>query len=506
MIKNKTLLFWILSLLSIVFYFFSRLQNLTIIPVFGDEAIYLRWSQIIKSVETLRFIPLTDGKQPLFMWVTVLFFKIVSDPLIAGRLVSVFSGFFTLIFIYLILLIGQNYSSSQTDFKKFLVESFKKYQISSFLGVFIYLTSTYFFFFDRLAVPDNLLSSLLTVSLFLLLLILKFPRFDLAILLGISLGISWLTKSPAVYFITISLFFLISKFKIKYLFYFFTVLIFSFTIYNILRLGPQFHQINLRNQDYIWSLSEIIKHPFDPLLPHVSDIKTLLSTYFNPLFLIIFVSLLIKKIIKKDFSNFYFYLILFFWFLAPMLATAIFAKVFTARYILFSMPALTLFFSILILELPNRKILLIVLLLQIFPLILNLKLSTNPMFIQLPSTETGYLQDWTSGWGIQTASKYLIDRSSQANVIVGTEGYFGTLPDGLQIYTNQKNQLTVFGVGIGFEKIPEKLIDARNHGDEVYLLLNQSRLKLLPQETDKLEIIQKYLKPKQDYLILYRLK
>jgi len=51
MIKNK--LFRIFLLLLIVFIFlFSRLQNLTAIPVFGDEAIYIRWSQIIKSEES----------------------------------------------------------------------------------------------------------------------------------------------------------------------------------------------------------------------------------------------------------------------------------------------------------------------------------------------------------------------------------------------------------------------------------------------------------------------
>ena len=60
--KNKKYLYLGIIL---VFYFLSRLINLNSLPVFGDEAIYVRWAQIIKSVDTLRFIPLTDGKQPL---------------------------------------------------------------------------------------------------------------------------------------------------------------------------------------------------------------------------------------------------------------------------------------------------------------------------------------------------------------------------------------------------------------------------------------------------------
>ena len=70
----------ILILLTICLLFLvSRIWNLTSLPVFGDEAIYVRWSQIIKSVDSLRFIPQTDGKQPLYMWFTALNLKFFSE-------------------------------------------------------------------------------------------------------------------------------------------------------------------------------------------------------------------------------------------------------------------------------------------------------------------------------------------------------------------------------------------------------------------------------------------
>jgi hypothetical protein len=125
--------------------------------------------------------------------------------------------------------------------------------------------------------------------------------------------------------------------------------------------------------------------------------------------------------------------------------------------------------------------------------------------LKLPSTDTGYIVDWTSGWGIKETSEYLISRSKEVNVIVGTEGAFGSLPDGLQIYTNQLPQLTVFGVGINIEKIPEKLIDAKNYGDEVYLLFNASRLKLNSSDISTLTLVKSTLKPDGDALLLYRL-
>jgi len=133
-------------------------------------------------------------------------------------------------------------------------------------------------------------------------------------------------------------------------------------------------------------------------------------------------------------------------------------------------------------------------------------LSTNFLNIKMPSTETGYNSDWTSGWGIKPASQYLISRSKEKNVIVGTEGYFGTLPDGLQIYTEGQKNLTVIGVGNNLEKLPDSLVNAYLYGDEVYILLNQTRNKLNSLDLTRLELVSSYPKPKADSLQLYRLR
>ena len=64
---------------------------------------------------------------------------------------------------------------------------------------------------------------------------------------------------------------------------------------------------------------------------------------------------------------------------------------------------------------------------------------------------------------------------------------------------------TVFGVGLGFSQIPDKLINAKNFGDEVYLIMNQSRLKLSPAEMNKVKIIKEYQKPDNDKLLLIQI-
>jgi len=471
-LKNSLLL----GIICLVF-LFSRFYNLVSLPVFGDEAIYLRWSQIIKSVDTLRFIPQTDGKQPLFMWLTAANLSFF-EPLIAGRLISILAGMGIVITLFLI--------------------------SNSFLPSIIYLLLPFTFFFDRLATADTLLSFFGVLSLYLSLTLAKKPRLDLALILGAVLGLAWLTKSPAIYFVVLTLltFIIYNPKNLKKIYLPFLSVFIAFIIYNLLRLGPQFSQIALRNRDYIWPLGEILKHPLDPLIPHLKDVWHLYQYYLSwPLLFSPFLYLFFRKKIKFDHQ----FLIYFAWFFLPLIANAAMSKVFTARYILFVLPFLILVLANFLKEIFNKKYLLVFILMFIPNLWRLYQISFNPQNLKLPSTETGYVSGWTSGWGIKETSDYLISRSVVANVIVGTEGYFGTLPDGLQIYTNQIPQLTVFGVGIDINKIPEKLIDAKNHGDEVYLLFNASRLKLSSVELSTLTLIKNIPKPDGDSLVLYRL-
>ena len=488
MITKKIYFLVITSIILLLVYFASRLQNLNAIPVFGDEAIYVRWSQLIKNVDTLRFVPQSDGKQPLFMWLTAATFKYISNPLTASRTISVISGSIVLITLYLTCLIYFN-------------------PTTAIISSLLYITLPFTFFFDRLAVPDTMLSAFGIISLLFSLLLAKYPRLDLSLLLGFSLGLSWLTKSPAIYFVVLSLatFLVYRQSNYKKIYFPLISACLGFVIYNILRLGPQFQQIALRNRDYIWSFSEIIKHPLDPLIPHVKDIFSIYNNYISiPIIILTLIGTIL--FFHQCFKNKTVFII-FCWWILPLIANAGIAKVFTARYILFTVPPLIILLSISLSAIFTKfsKLQILMFLCLIPNLLWIYNLSTNPFKLNLSSTETGYISGWTSGWGIKTAADYLIQRSRVANVIVGTEGYFGTLPDGLQIYTDRVPQLTIFGVGIDINQIPEKLIDARNHQDEVYLLFNSSRLKLPPSELQKLTLISAFTKPQNDSLVLYRL-
>lgn len=84
--KNKYLIGLLLG------YFVLSFTNITLLPIFNDEGIYLDWG--IRSVEKpgMLYYSIHDGKTPLTMWLFGIFQNLFSNPLFAGRLVSILFG------------------------------------------------------------------------------------------------------------------------------------------------------------------------------------------------------------------------------------------------------------------------------------------------------------------------------------------------------------------------------------------------------------------------------
>ena len=485
--------------LLVLAYLFLRIHDLSGLPVFVDEAIYIRWGQLIKSESTLRFVPLQDGKQPFFMWLTAGFLKFVSDPLIAGRLVSVFSGLATMIGV-----------------GSLAVLLTKKTSIF-LLGMALYLLVPYTLFFDRMALVDSLLACFGVWSILLAIVLGREKRLDIAMILGIVLGLAMLTKSPAIFFVVFSPLLAVvygfsRKNKKELLVLFGLVGIslgFVLAIYTILRLGPNFHMIAIRNKDYVWPLSEITKHPLDPLIPHLKDVW---RYYFGYLTLPVMVLGIIgmAKLVAKDWKN----SILLFWWIVPLVVQSAIAKTFTARYILYTVPLFLVFSAVtvdqLLLRIKTNRNNLLVSGVVVFGLMLPLLrfdwlLLASPEKTPLPKDERqGYLQDWTSGWGIRQSAEYIKSLPKETPIVVGTEGYFGTLPDGLQIYLDKEPGVTVIGVGYPISSIPKSLLDNVEAGNRSFLLINQSRF--LAESQEGLYLIKEYLKPGGDKLLLFELQ
>lgn len=468
---------------------FLRVYNLFSIPIFADEAIYIRWAQVMRAVSTLRFLPLSDGKQPLFMWMTIPFLKVFNDPLIAGRMLSVVCGLASIAGIFLL---------------TYLLFKSRK---TALLASFFYAISPFTMFFDRMALVDSMLSMFGIWSVCLTVLVAKYLRLDTAMLAGFALGGAWLTKSPAVFFIfllPVSVFIaklpkrVVSLRLLKLVSLWLVAFVIAFGLYNILRLGPNYHMIALRNQDYVFPLSQVLTNPFDPLQFHLREI-------IQWFWALVPGSILIGALAgvflgwPKYWREF---LLLGAWCIFPLLVEAEYAKVFTSRYILFTVPPL---FVLAGLALSEIKLKPLVRLLTIgavaFPALwIDYLLLTQPQNAPLPRVErSGYLELWTAGTGIREVAEYIKkehEKDPNQQIVVGTEGYFGTLPDGLMIYVSDIPNVVVTGIGLSISKVNDSLYEAKKAGNKVYLVANTSRMEVKPEQLGY-DIIASYPKAKQ---------
>jgi len=461
----------VVSLLVILAGFGIRLYRLTFLPIFGDEAIYIRWSQIMRAEPTLRFVPLSDGKQPFFMWSTIPFFKLFSDPLFAGRLLSVLCGTATLIGVIILAYI-----------------LFKSKKVAIISGA-IYAVSPFVFFFDRMALADSMLSMFGVWFFIFALLTARMVRLDLAMISGFLLGGALLTKSPALFFaLLIPTTYIFSKWPkgakkvtlhlIKLLLLSAVGLFIGYGMYNILRLGPNFNMVAIRNKDYVYPITHLWTSFKDPLFIFLR-MAFEWTTAMGPWTLLALGTLGAIFNFKKYWREILLLVVLF---LAPIAVLSEFAKVFTARYILFSIPFLIVLASSAFAT--KQKFLKMLALIVFLVFVLqaakfDFNLLTDPDKANLPRSErSGYLEEWTAGTGIREVADFLkaqAIKNPEQRIVVGTEGFFGTLPDGLQIYVNNNPNITVIGVGIYISGVHQSLKDSKEYGNPTYLVVNSTR-------------------------------
>lgn len=463
---------------------FTRLWNLLAIPIFTDEAIYLRWSQIGSRDLQWIFISLTDGKQPMFTWLTMLMLQIIPDPLLAGRLVSVFAGSFTL------------FAMNMLSY-----ELFKNLKLSVIVSL-MYIFSPFSLMYDKLALYDSLVCTFYIWSLYFAVLLVKHLRFSHAILYGLILGFGMLNKSSgflSLYLVPTTLVLfnwqkaIKNKKIIRWIVLVFIAAVVSQIMYNVQRFSPFFHMISLKENVFIYGFREWVSNPFIGFIGNFRGMLDWTITYLTwPIFLSSFVSFAwTKHALREKF-------LLFCWSVLPFLALAMFAKVLYPRFILFmAMPLLMLSaYTIERIVTNYTKTLfgVFVLMAILFPSIRSsFYLITNPIFAPIPFADRGqFIDDWPSGWGINEIVSYVKDKSESGKVSVYTEGTFGLLPFALELYLHNQPNVFIQGLWPVPNKMTPEIIDnARDHPS--YLVLNVSTS--APNDWS-VELIQEFMKGK----------
>lgn len=468
--------------------------HLTRLPIFVDEALYLRWAQIAWKDASWRFISLTDGKQPLYIWLVIPFMQMIKDPLAAGRAASVLSG--------LVTMLGMGYLGWLIGGKKV-----------GFYAMLVSLLSPYLFFYYRFGIMEStLVASTIWVMSFSVLLA-RTRRLDIAMILGITAGLSLLVKSSSLFFtlmIPFSLLLtlkdfspksLLSKDNLKYLVLVGIAWLFAFVIYNIQRLSPWMHMIAEKNAFFTVEYGAIFDEP-KRLWNNLADVWRWQWSYSTPPILAAFLAG-IYSLYKTNKRTL---VLIFIWLVGPMLGTVAVAELFAPRYIIYVTPLVLLFAAFGLASLKSTKFVLpLVVASFIMPVVLISKLIFDPLHFPYVAVDEGYVNGWSAGNGTKQIAEWLRARCAEVGrnqeVKVYTEGTFGILPHGLELYSQGIRNLSIEGVYPINDIPPSFIVAYSQENPETYLILNNTDT---PDVPAGLELIDSYPKLKEGSMRLYK--
>ncbi len=481
---------YLIILCLIAVYFATRLFHLTSLPIFVDEAIYSRWAQIGLHDPAWRFISLTDGKQPLFMWSAMPLLHFIKDPLFATRLVSVISGFFTIV--------GMWYAG-------FLLKDKRTGYVAASLAII----TPFLFFYDRFAVVESMLTAS-GVWLFILSLILaKTRRLDTALITGIVGGLAFLIKSPAQIFILllpVAYLFLAedkNRFKktnlIKYFALLILVVVMAEVINNIQRLSPWMYMITQKNGDFVISpLKMLTEHPYRIWQNFVDSQRWLISYLTLPIY-----AFAVYGGIKlmKNTSQFF---LVSAWFWGPLFALCMTALLYRPRYLVFIVPFVLLYAATAFPQKTKHRVMILAVM-AIWPLRFMYQSYFTPLTMPLIKADQDYVSGWAAGNGVKEISAWLVNRAREVgtDLDVYTEGTFGLLPHGIELYTSERTKkLQITGL-YPIMSVPPLLVRQNaERNKETYFILNNTQVTSLPPNSEEILAIKK---ADESYIRLYRI-
>lgn len=480
-----------------VLYLLSHLVNLTLLPVFADEAIYIRWSQlIIDDWSRYLLFPLNDGKTPLFVWTLVPFQYLLNDPLKAGRLLSVLVGLVQL--------------GVMANIAKSLGGKSRAVVLSVLLTAF----SPFWYLHHRLALMEGMLVLWLSLAFWGVLKIqaqksftLKLASLKWPILTGLFFGLAMLTKLPAIIFAPILLLPLLvlpqttkKSNKLAAVLATSGSIFLGLVIFTALKLHPAFGQLFARGEDFLYPAQQVLTEGlWRNTVINFPTYGGYFVRYLSlPVILLNFGGLFSKR--RKRVHHLLIYSAILF-----ALPIGLLGKVVYARYLLPSAIFLTLGAALAVEEfmldwinkekLLRVKLLNSVLLISLLLVIVQNSFEfvvyslVNPNFTPFVESDAQqYLLKWSSGHGVKESVSLIQKMAKTKRVAVASEGFFGTLPDGLLMYLHRQDVSNIYVEGVGYPvtELTEKFVNRAQDFDRVLVVANSHRLNMDVEEAQLL--------------------
>jgi 4-amino-4-deoxy-L-arabinose transferase-like glycosyltransferase len=482
---------WLIIVGLVALYFVFRLTNLEKWPIFSDEGIYIRWAKVAWQDASWRFISVTDGRQPLQTWGTIPFLKIFSpNDLLAGRMFSVTTGFVALagMFSLLFYLWGKK---------------------AAYIGSLLFIFSPYMLFYDRMALVDSAVNAGFIWILFLSIILVRERRLDIALILGFVGGIALLAKSSSRMFLGLAasapLLYLVkkdSKFiknSLNYILLLGIAVAISLLFYNVQRLSPFFHYVELKNTTFVMTFSEFLATPFAYIRHNAYLIP--LYVIWESGFLILVPSILGIYFLSKKDKFLALYILIFL--VIPWISIGFFAKILFGRYVLFMGSVLIIFAAYYFYNLKGKKLKLLLGGLLFSMTVLNYPLLFDPEKASFPPVDRGqYVEGLTAVWGAQDLMKIVKEYSLDKPTLVLAEGDFGLVADVLKVFEQDDDNIEIKGL---WPLTESHLYEHQSQLGEKNVLVVFSHRQEFP-ENWPIDLISKYGKPNSNqYLFLYRL-
>ncbi len=450
-----------------IFYLFTRFYHLALFPIFTDESIYLRIAQVLTDDPGEINLFRMEGKHPLYIWLCVLAFQVVDDPLLAGRAVSVISGLASLVGIYHLTRLCYP-------------------PATAWMAALLYLICPFPYFFERLAMVDSLLNAL---GIWLIYLSVRMAHGDYrggGLLPGTVAGLAFYTKFTAlIYFLPalVAPYFFKDEKKVNFkVFYVYPILIFGFFVLILYGLGKEigyFHPAKpLRLPLLFLTGEQWAAFPLDIWIGNGKIVLSFLLVYFPTPIIILSVYAIWYSILKKDKKSLFFV----FWAGFPTILIILITSGFFSRYFIFLIAPIIILAArsaCLLLEFMQNRIkeannpkgifLKQQLLSAFFVVLLTIdgmdfikKMGTNP--VKAPVHELDrmlYLSGNNSGYGVREAAEFLKKQATKSNLLVFVPQKPGNPPEGMEVFLWKNPAITIVPI-LEWKNISKRLAGDKN--------------------------------------------
>lgn len=490
-------------LIFVCLYLTTHLIRLGDFPIFADEAIYIRWAQlIIDDPGRYLFFALNDGKTPLFIWLMVPFQHFVADQVVAGRLASVMVGLAQLLLAWR------------------LMDKLRFANFSKVVGALMFTFLPYWYFHHRMALMDGLL--VLFVSLMALGVVEALEgkrRKTLATaLMSIGLAGGLWTKLPAIVAIpSIIVFALLMSLESdqggkKLLKPMSLGMVVGLAGFLLMAIHPSFGQLFNRGGDFLFPAGQILLWGgWQQTLPNFPEYIRYFLHYLTPAFLVFLIVGLFNSYRQLRTHA-------FFWaglaFVVPigLMGIVVFPRYLLPAAFFLTMATLSGVDAWVATMTPQREIAkrrkpfaYTVATSAAGALLLGNSLVSGLDFLVKQTTDYDktpfvsadrgqYLEEWASGHGIRETVQLIRAESQHGSLAVATEGYFGTLPDGLLVYMhgNVPDNVATDGIGQPVGGIPDWFVAQAKSFDKIWLVVNSHRLKM---RLNPEQLVNEYCRP-----------